>query len=156
MWKEHYSRVFRLKERIKRDRRIVKAYAINHSIPAEGYTDDVYSCIQSLHHLKDWLVSDGVISSSEANTFIDENFELQICQDICIGTKHLTPKYKEKDMFFDVKVRPVVRTSKGSFDDVEFCHIVYYEGFHYDAIDLIEKSLNLWEEFLKIKGATLN
>lgn len=153
MWREQYRRIHRYREKIENNKFIVRWYAIGYSQPSEEYFDDIYSCIQHLHHLKDWVISTGDLTSAEANELIDKHPELKIIQDICIGTKHLTTKFRERNFSIAAKTRPAFVSAKGGWgNELEFyCAILYNDSDH-DASELIRRAINIWDNYLKSKN----
>ncbi|WP_206192218.1 hypothetical protein, partial [Vibrio cholerae] len=81
-----YARASRYLERIKMVYEGVDCYFPS----AEYFHDDVYSFFIFCFHIKDWLKSDTRlnISSASVEAYIKDHIELQLCADICNGTKH--------------------------------------------------------------------
>lgn len=152
MWREQYRRIHRYRKKIENNKFIVRWYAIGYSKPDEEYFDDVYSCIQHLHHLKDWMISTGDITSNEANELIDKHPELKIIQDVCIGTKHLTTKFREQDFSITTKTRPAFQDSKASGGEREFYCTILYNNSDHDASELIGRVIDIWDRYLKSKN----
>jgi|SRR3989344_1789713 len=152
MWREQYRRIHRYRKKIENNKFIVRPYAIGYSKPDEEYFDDVYSCIQHLHHLKDWLISTGDITSGEANELINKNPELQMVQDICNGTKHLTTKFRERDFSITTKTRLAFQDSKVSTGEIEFYCTISYDNSDHDTSELMRKVVDIWDKYLKSKN----
>jgi hypothetical protein len=64
--------------------------------------DVLIACFQNIYILKDWLHYSGGIPKKELNEFINRNIELQICGDICNGTKHFEMYRKNVDANFRI------------------------------------------------------
>lgn len=113
----------------------------------DEHHDILFTCFQNIFILKDWLHYSASIPKKTLNDFIENNIELQICRDICNGTKH-----------FDLK--------QASVDD-DFTIIREYEPFHkvwghepnkmviltgghkFELKALAWKCIKLWEDFLR-------
>ncbi len=81
-----YARASRYLERIKMVYDGVDCYFPS----TEYFHDDVYSFFIFCFHIKDWLKSDTRLNIENANVeaYIKDHIELQLCADICNGTKH--------------------------------------------------------------------
>lgn len=51
--------------------------------------DALLRFFQDAHHLKDWIRNNPSVSTSDVEEFIKAAGPLQICADLCNGTKHL-------------------------------------------------------------------
>ena len=151
MWKEQYDRMFRSFEKAKRSQIIVPHYAVGHSCPGPDQIDEVYACAQNIYHLKDWVISTGVISKEDIYKFIDETESFKICEKICIGTKHLTTEFREGDISINIHLQDAPYTQKGSWNK-EFLYVVEYEGKKYRILELFEELMLKWQMFLKEKS----
>ena len=85
-WQEQWERVNRMLKRVN------NAYTARPvAVDTDDLRDDIYSFAQNVHHLKDWLRHDPStgLSKSDVEGVIDGSPELQICADLCNGSKHL-------------------------------------------------------------------
>lgn len=149
MWRQQYERILRLRDKAQKNKTVIRSYALPYTFPREESIDDILTCIQHIHHLKDWLVSCGDMTSKEAHTFIDENPELIICQDLCNGTKHLTTKFREQKLNLTNKLKGIRPTEKDRHADGEYIQIIHIDGKEYEAMKLVEKAIVIWQEKLK-------
>mgnify|MGYP001602997357 CR=1 FL=1 len=76
MWEEQYKRILRYRNRLDQKRQLIGELKAFHD---SLYLDDMYACIQSIHHMKDWLISSHALSNSDVNKFIESNKELKVC-----------------------------------------------------------------------------
>lgn len=79
-WQGQYRRMLRWRDRL---------MDVYQGDDANAIYDFTYAFFQSCHHLRDWMVSDGVATKKEMNTLFASSIELQLCRDICNATKHL-------------------------------------------------------------------
>ncbi len=148
MWEQQYNRILRYRNKLEKYQNARYVHPL-----ADDYIDDVYTCIQHLHHLKDWLISSGVISAKEANDLIDENSELQIVQDICIGTKHLTPKIKDKNLSVGYMSISAPYIEKGVSHESQVKLLLFDmqspdNYLSYEVISIVDDSMSIWKKFL--------
>ncbi len=134
----------------------VPTYAIGYSEPNEEYRDNLYTCCQHLHHLKDWIISAGIVPKEEVHALIDRHVELQVVQDVCIGTKHLTTRFREGDLAITTKMRQALQLTRASQREQEFYYVITYNGLEHEATELIDRSINIWEQYLQSKGILLH
>jgi len=72
------------------------------------YLDVVYAFFQSCYHLKDWVLTDKIKTSSEIKKFIDDNDCIKICADICNGTKHFNLKNSQSKS--SIAIEPIFQS----------------------------------------------
>jgi hypothetical protein len=119
-----------------------------------GGTDDaldkVLSFFEAVHHLKDWLGNDPAVSvtSGDANTLISSSAKLKICADLAIGAKHLEVKNPWTVGTSIARNDVTVRLGSGS------AHVFYVasDNQEYDALQLAEDAVGVWEVFLSGLG----
>ena len=148
MWKEQHERIKRYKEKLLKQ----QDWRYRHGPPPDEFTDDIYTCIQHLHHLKDWLVSSNVVTKEETNKLIETNIQLQIIQEVCNGTKHLTTEFREGNLAVGYIIEDAPYTTKGSYGEKKVRYVTYYNGEMHDIINLIDESMDLWEKYLVQKN----
>lgn len=108
--------------------------------------DILFTCFQNIFHLKDWLINDTNIDSKVIYEFINNNIELQICRDICNGTKHFNISQASIDNDFTIirEYQPLHKMMNTS----EWRMIVIADFNKYDLKELAQKSINLWVSFI--------
>ncbi len=116
----------------------------------EYYVDDVLSFFIHCHHIGDWIENTNKVGITRDHllAFIRAHPELRICADLCNQTKHcrLTSKWTDgthlvSRTFESSGRNGVIHTTKGKFT-------VHSEGKFFDALDLAESCLRLWDEFV--------
>lgn len=112
----------------------------------DDHHDILYSCFQNIFYLKDWLQYDGAISKDKLNEFINDHIELQLCRDICNGTKHfdLNNPSIEADFTIIREYEPyheVLGTEKNKI-------IILSGGHKFDLKELAQSCINLWDKFI--------
>lgn len=143
-WFTQFERMHRWYKRIKDHQNA----AIGGGLSSEA-EDCIYAFFQNCYHLRDWVIKSNVVPQKEVEQLIKSNIELQICRDICNGTKHMTLKhpsvgaefstYREYDWLWS-------GPGKGSKGGTTFR--IYIAGEKYDLFDLADKCMKLWTQFL--------
>jgi|SRR3989338_607220 len=145
-------------EQIERTRRYLKRVRdIYAGVPyikkgmREYYVDDVLSFFIHCYHIADWIVTLNVLGVKRENvdTFINAHPELRICADLCNGTKHCDLRNKRTKRqphlgswsFESDGTNGVFHTTKGEFQ-------ILSDGNWYDALDLAESCMRLWDDFV--------
>lgn len=143
-WQGQYDRIIRWRDKFNSltfdEKNIEKAHE---------YLDFMYACFQSIFHLKDWLIQESSIKKDEVFEFINSNKEIGICRDICNGTKHYnitSPSVDEKFGF----IRSYNPFHK-QFNSPKWNVVLCAGGETYKPIDLINKCIILWNEFIALK-----
>jgi len=141
-WVGQYNRMLRWYEKFKRSNP-----ADFESPNAEESQDLLFTCFQNIFILKDWLHHSAGISKKDLNDFISKNIELQICRDICNGTKHfdLTNASVDNDFTIIREYEPFHKVL-----GLERNKIIILAGGHkYELKSLAWDCIKLWQEFLK-------
>ena len=115
---------------------------------ADFEVDTFYAFFMNSYHLKDWLLSSGVVKKKEVEDFINTNLELKICRDLCNGSKHLnltSPSTRSGP--FGIATLHKEYTPIGK----KRSYCVLAEGKH-DVFDLANRCVAIWAEFLQSKG----
>jgi hypothetical protein len=118
----------------------------------ECYVDDVHSFFIHCHHISDWIVTLNKleITSKNVDQFIRQHRELQICADLCNGTKHCrlsrqtwtrVQPHLVSTSFESDGVNGVFHTMRGKFE-------IMIAGEFRDALVLAEECMSLWDGFL--------
>ena len=147
-WREQFERVKRWYERFK----IIDS-GRPHTHPSDYYQDEVYAFFQNCHHLRDWILNDDNINigAQTLKNFVTGHQELQICGDLCNGTKHLklkkpwsTIKPEFGARHFDLKLE--VPNNKAT---ISVKYSIDTDTGEMDAFELATKCLQSWEWFIK-------
>lgn len=149
MWEDQYHRILRHRNKAFDDKPLIKSYAVKYTVPDVKYLDDTFTCILHIHHLKDWLISCGHLTNEEANSFIEQNQELKICQSICNGGKHLTTEFRERKIDIIPELISKDHKEKGSSEDKIYTQVVIISGNMYYADELISQAITIWEDRLR-------
>jgi hypothetical protein len=141
-WVGQYQRMIRWYEKFKKtDPGDFEALGI------EDDHDILFTCFQNIFILKDWLHHSASIPKKTLNDFIETNLELQICRDICNGTKHFDLKQASVDNDFTI-IREFVPFHKER--DLNRNRIIILTGGHkYELKELAHKCILLWNQFLR-------
>ena len=122
-----------------------------HDNTSEQYRDDVLCFFQNCYHLKDWLKWDpSGLFKAGVEQYVNQNRELQLCADLCNGSKHLvltTPRSSEHPRLGgqsaeidvgaqEIRIRFAVDTDTGPLD----------------ALDLATRCVDLWADFIRKCG----
>ncbi|MDD5145226.1 MAG: hypothetical protein PHW72_03850 [Candidatus Pacebacteria bacterium] len=99
------------------------------------------------YHLRDWLKESGIIENKKLNNFIEKSYELSICRNICLGAKHLNVKKPSNPQMYK-GVNTPIGISFDCWENREKL-TVSVDGREIDCIDLAEKCLDQWEDFIK-------
>ncbi len=121
-----------------------------HDHSADFYQDQVYAFFQNYWHLKDWIKNDNVGLYKELRDSIHSDPEMQLCRDICNGTKHLVLKESRsgEDPQFGQKKFRVAVGSEPTTISVKYT-IDKSSGRTVDAFELATKCLEFWEIFIR-------
>ena len=117
----------------------------------EFYEDDVVSFFIHCHHIYDWLLvnKSAVLTKPELNQFINNHIELQVCADFCNGKKHciLTRTWSGLQPQIGKRNWMIMTFRKETGKPVTFrsTYEVIHGGVTYDALELAEKCLSLWQ-----------
>ncbi|WP_156128899.1 hypothetical protein [Plesiomonas shigelloides] len=126
---------------------------------SEFYHDDIYAFFVFCYHVKDWLIGDHrlKLDKQTVEKFINNNFELMLCADVCNGTKHFIQTAGRAR----TGQQPVVYASSISVTVYPQEANISPSGSQYmcsfgietssgiiDVLTLAEKCISLWSEFL--------
>lgn len=108
--------------------------------------DIVYACFQNIFFLKDWLIHDAHLSSTLLNDFINNNIELQLCRDICNGTKHFNLNHASVDADFTIirEYNPFHKVWNEQRNNA----IILSGGHKFELKKLASDCISLWDLFL--------
>jgi hypothetical protein len=118
----------------------------------EECEDEVFSFFVNCHHIKDWLLRDRRlrISGKLIPDFIDAHPELKICGDLCNGAKHcvLDRKPRTGSQPFLAGRQFESEGTNGVFHTLKCRFTIISNGQFYDALELAQRCMALWDEFL--------
>ena len=117
--------------------------------------DNVYAFFQNCYHLKDWLKNDSFlkIPSSTIEDFVSQSQYLQICADVCHGSKHSRITTPRLDANTNVYPEEWINENH---DVLMRKFTVDSAGQKYDALDLAKNCVADWHIFLKAQGVSFN
>ena len=106
----------------------------------------VYAFFQNCYHLGDWIVNDHLTTRTELNEFINANGCMQICADICNGSKHFFLRDSRSKL--DISVIPVFEEIK---DDKikEMKSVFCICGIDWEPFSLATECVKEWDAFLE-------
>ena len=107
----------------------------------------LFTCFQNIFILKDWLQQSGSISKEELNNYIDQNLELQLCRDICNGTKHLNLTNASVDEDFTIIRR--YNLFHKIWRGEKYKMIILANGHKVELKGLALKCIELWNDFIR-------
>lgn len=114
------------------------------------YHDEVYAFFQNCYHLKDWIINDERLSISKqiVDDFINQHRCLQICADVCNGSKHFNINNARSQG--SVKMGPASTTIIGQGKD-RINIIKYYietDQECFNAFKLATECIKKWDDFI--------
>ena len=135
----------------------------------EYYGDDIYTFFVHCHHIGDWIVALSLVgvTQKQVSALIDSHIELRICADLCNGAKHCkltrrtrldsqphvaTARLTSLGVFRAVELPSGETELTGGTSQCEFT--VLADGESYDALDLAEACMSLWDDFIAQIGVT--
>jgi len=135
-WRGQLQRVHRWHERV------IKA--ANEGSP--DLADFTFALFQNCYHLREWFQKTSKANPRALDTIFRESRELQVCRDICNGTKHLTLKSASVDAEFSIC---------WEYDPAEpsKCRLVIIAGEKYDLLDLASRCVATLDHFAATQAA---
>ena len=126
----------------------------SHNRDADYYIDEINAFFQNCYHLKDWIKHDPSLPSSVTSAVeghVDSSRWLQLCADLCNGTKHLklTNSRSREYAEFGKKAYSV---TLGKDQTISLRYEVETSQGIEDAFEIASNSLAAWEAFLKLHG----
>lgn len=145
-WKGQYNRMIRWSKRFQEIASKNQDENKDHI-----YYGFFYASLQNIFFLKDWLKHDTNISNQELNHFINNNWEIGICRDICNGTKHFEINNPSIDSDFSIirEFNPFHKT----LNQTSYKIVILAGGRKIEPFQLISKCIKLWNEFIDSKLA---
>lgn len=141
-------------ERMKRWYELFKKIdnGVPHTLSSDHYQDVVFAFFQNCFHLKDQMKNDNSVAPgprAKVEQFINQNYRLQLCPDICNGTKHLkltkrpphtgkTPKFESRKIALTVgPTKPTIQVKWS----------ITTQTGKVDAFQLASDCIQKWKDF---------
>lgn len=102
--------------------------------------DFAFTFFQNCYYLREWIEKTSNIASSELDSLFSRSRELQVCRDLCNGTKHLTISKPSVDAHFSI-AREYDPSSAHKYRLLVIADDVY------DVLELAHKCIQEWERF---------
>jgi hypothetical protein len=148
-WRTQFSRTCRWQARVQEIRAECGRVGVR-----QDFEDYLYSFFQNCFHLREWLSKSGAVSDSELKRLFASHTELQLCRDICNGTKHMTIS------------KPSIDADFYTFREYDWFHIpspadtpyaaenfmIRAAGRKQDMFELADRCMEIWHEFLGAHG----
>jgi hypothetical protein len=148
-WRTHFARTQRWHARLQKVRAECGRVGIRQDLE-----DYIYAFFQSCFHLREWLAKSGAVSKSELERLFASHPELQLCRDICNGTKHMTIDSPSVDADFytfrEYDYFHVPSPSDGPHSMERF--MVRAAGQKQDTFELADRCMEIWRKFLDRHG----
>jgi hypothetical protein len=119
---------------------------------AEYGLDCIYSFFQNCYHLRDWLEHSRVVSQKQLADFFRSHIEMQVCRDICNGTKHFNLTRPSVDAHFSIGREYIPANWPGSMPHFNGTWFIIAGSDKYDIFDLTHKCMAHWNTFLNDHG----
>ena len=151
-WREQYERMLRSHSQL----RGISTGAFSAS--SDEARDCLFHFFQDAYHLKDWIKNDPSIAPADAEGFINESEPLQICADLCNGTKHFLLRRSrtgdDSTAFTSqsVTVRPATVGSGKEADPALHGWTVETNGQLLDAVGLADRIVTEWKSWILRQG----
>jgi hypothetical protein len=115
----------------------------------EHECDTVYIFFQNAFHLRDWILEDHPGLESDIRALFEKSRDLQLCRDICNGTKHYRLKYPSVDGDIAIGPEYVPADAPGERPHINETWFVLAAGQRTDVFDLADRCVERWKEFLR-------
>ncbi|HEY9684464.1 MAG TPA: hypothetical protein V6C86_22980 [Oculatellaceae cyanobacterium] len=124
-WKSQFDRMCRWYDRIQQNQ----------------HEDFIYAFFQNCYILRDWLLHDEVITKDEWETFIQKFKCIQLCRDLCNGTKHgqLRPA--------DMNRNPITGLEWSSLEDTAKSFVII-DFEKVEPVKLAKECIEAWKTIL--------
>jgi hypothetical protein len=102
--------------------------------------DFTFALLQNCYHLREWFQKAAKADSDALNTVFNQSRELQLCRDICNGTKHMTLRRASIDADFSIcyEYEP---SQPGK------CRLVVIANDKYDLLELASRCVATLDTF---------
>jgi len=146
-WQGQYDRLLRWHQRI-------AEYPVTKpsSPEADEYLDFVLAFFLNCFALKDWLRNANVVDGNEVDKFVHSDPDLQICRDICNGSKHYKITTPSIDDSFSIVREVVPDPHFGEFAYPGPRLVIYAGENQHDILELAKSCIDAWRNFLQERG----
>lgn len=147
-WQGQYQRMLRWHRRV---------IAAANGEPSADEVDFLLAFFESAHHLRDWLVRTGAVSTADLESFASAHVEIGICRDIANGFKHHSISRSSVDAEFAIVrqyVDPIDRGRPYRYPNGEWT--VLAGGHQLSLVPLSETVVQLWSGFLRAKALSID
>lgn len=144
LWVPQWGRVINWHQKIKLEK---KKHNDSHGLSGVDM-DVVYAFFQNCYHLRDWILNSNPKLQHKIEEYFKNHIEMQICQDICNGLKHMDisrPKIDPDFSFYREYDHFAAETQENPIK-----YNIIAGGYKYDIFELIDKLVALWEEFIDL------
>ncbi|MBN6742583.1 hypothetical protein JKG47_19115 [Acidithiobacillus sp. MC6.1] len=131
-WRGQFDRATRWHER-------VRSAAATGSSDLEDFA---FAFFQNCYHLREWMLKTSGATQQELDGLFAQNRELQLCRDICNGTKHLSINRPSVDANFSIGREYAPQELSGS-------RMFVIADAHYDLLGLADRCMELWQQFVE-------
>jgi hypothetical protein len=138
-------------ERVKRWHRKVQEIGVRRkrADDTEEEHDYIYAFFQNCYHLRDWLQNSGAVAQLPLQAFFRDNAPMQMCRDICNGTKHYEIDRPSVDSHFSVGREYVPASAPGNRPHVSESWFIICGAEKLDLFELADSCMHLWDGFLE-------
>jgi len=130
-WQGQLNRVHRWHQRL-------VSSAITGSSDLEDFA---FTFFQNCYYLRDWVEKTSNTDGADLDILFSQSRELQLCRDLCNGTKHLTISKPSIDANFSI-AREYDPSCEHKY------RLVVIADDKYDLLELADKCRREWESFL--------
>ena len=139
----------------------VKSNGIGSIPDPDECLDQIFNFYLNCYHLKDWLINDKNFPADkkQVEKYINQNWELKLCADLCNGQKHFVlkrPRSGDEPKVAERKLRSRLETSPTCSISQHIGYTINTKFGSMDALDLAAKCLNLWKTFVNNKKSSPN
>lgn len=120
-----------------------------------SYEDDLLSFFMHCYHIRDWIIRLNKIgvTGKEVDAFINSNVCLQICADLCNGTKHCqldrAPRSGSQPHFAGKSYEASTwLTGSGGGEVLKAKYTIMTSSGFVDALKLAEECMECWRRFV--------
>ena len=146
-WQGQLARVQRWHSRLKQI-----ATQMSQTKDTELDFDFIYAFFQNCYHLRDWLENSGAISHQKLQDLFRDHYEMQICRDICNGTKHFDLTRPSVDAHFSIGREYVPSNWPSSRPHINQTWFIIAGKTKHDIFELADTCMSHWDRFLAENG----
>ena len=111
------------------------------AIGSADLEDFAFTFFQNCYYLREWIEKTSNIASSDLDLLFSQSHELQVCRDLCNGTRHLTISKPSVDANFSI-VREYDPSNAHQY------RLSVIADDKSDLLELAHTCLQEWESFL--------